>query len=208
MWVDEEDKRFYEELRELRGEVPGSVLGVVSKEVEAEVEEKGGEGTEDEVEVGVEVEGAPEPEYVPFARLGWTGADDPRRRNPIAALAATDVPDSALPAGPAAQLTALFARLQDASSRATIDAIAVEFAFLNSKAARKRLIKVCWSRFRWAEVELRRLQFLGSVNRNRQDILPYYARLVGTLDPYMPDIGKELVALVSSSPRVSSSYRN
>lgn len=42
-------------------------------------------------------------------------------------------------------------------------------------------------------------QFLGSVNRNRQDILPYYARLVGTLDPYMPDIGKELVALVSCS---------
>jgi hypothetical protein len=40
-------------------------------------------------------------------------------------------------------------------------------------------------------------QFLGSVNRNRQDILPYYARLVGTLDPFMPDVGKELVALVS-----------
>ena len=36
MWVDEEDKKFYEELRELRGEVPGSVLGVVTKEVEVE----------------------------------------------------------------------------------------------------------------------------------------------------------------------------
>lgn len=39
-------------------------------------------------------------------------------------------------------------------------------------------------------------QTLGSVSRNRQDILPYYARLVGTLNPFMPDVGKELVALV------------
>lgn len=101
------------------------------------------------------------------------------RRNPMAALS-LDAPDAALPAGPAAQLTALFARLQDASSKSTIDGIALEFAFLNSKAARKRLVK-----------------FLGSVHRNRQDILPYYARLVATLDPYMPDIGKELVSLVS-----------
>lgn len=40
-------------------------------------------------------------------------------------------------------------------------------------------------------------QALGSVHRNRPDILPYYGRLVGTLNPYMPDIGKELVAVVS-----------
>lgn len=41
-------------------------------------------------------------------------------------------------------------------------------------------------------------QVLGSVGRNRQDSLPYYARLVGTLNPYMPDIGKDLIAVVSS----------
>lgn len=28
LWADEEDKKFYEELRELKGEVPGSVLGI------------------------------------------------------------------------------------------------------------------------------------------------------------------------------------
>ena len=38
LWADEEDKKFYEELRELRGEVPGSILGVaVEKEPEKEV---------------------------------------------------------------------------------------------------------------------------------------------------------------------------
>lgn len=28
LWADEEDKKFYEELRELKGEVPGTVLGI------------------------------------------------------------------------------------------------------------------------------------------------------------------------------------
>ena len=62
MWADEEDKKFYEELRELRGEVPGSILGVaVEKEeekeivVEAEVEEVESTETENVVEVEEEV---------------------------------------------------------------------------------------------------------------------------------------------------------
>jgi len=41
-------------------------------------------------------------------------------------------------------------------------------------------------------------QVIGSVGRNRQDILPYYARLIGTLNPYMPDVGKDLIAVVGS----------
>lgn len=46
------------------------------------------------------------------------------------------------PQGPSQLLTALLARLPDATNRALIDQAAVDFAFLNSKAARKRLIKV------------------------------------------------------------------
>lgn len=41
------------------------------------------------------------------------------------------------------------------------------------------------------------IQFLASVHRNRQDIIPYYARFIATLDSYMPEIGKELVTIVS-----------
>lgn len=52
LWVDDEDKRFYEELRELRGEVPGSVLGVKVKEEEGAVE-KSEEKKEKDVEVEV-----------------------------------------------------------------------------------------------------------------------------------------------------------
>jgi len=39
-------------------------------------------------------------------------------------------------------LTALLTRLPDATNRTLIDQAAVDFAFLNSKAGRKRLIKV------------------------------------------------------------------
>jgi regulator of nonsense transcripts 2 len=44
--------------------------------------------------------------------------------------------------GPSQLLTTLLARLPDATNRSLIDQAAVDFAFLNSKAARKRLIKV------------------------------------------------------------------
>jgi regulator of nonsense transcripts 2 len=44
--------------------------------------------------------------------------------------------------GPAARLNAIFAALPDASNRTLIDKLAVEFAFLNSKGARKRMYKV------------------------------------------------------------------
>lgn len=40
-------------------------------------------------------------------------------------------------------LTALLARLPDATNCVMIDQVAVDFAFLNSKAARKRLVRVC-----------------------------------------------------------------
>jgi hypothetical protein len=46
------------------------------------------------------------------------------------------------PQGPSQLLTALLARLPDCTNRTLIDQAAVDFAFLNSKAARKRLVKV------------------------------------------------------------------
>ena len=55
----------------------------------------------------------------------------------------------------------------------------MDFAFLNSKAARKRLVK-----------------FMGQVPKNRSDLLPHYARLVAILNRYMPDVGTEIVAAV------------
>ena len=59
----------------------------------------------------------------------------------------------------------------------------MDFAFLNSKAARKRLVK-----------------FMGQVPKNRSDLLPHYARLVAILNRYMPDVGTEIVAAVRIYP--------
>lgn len=47
------------------------------------------------------------------------------------------------PQGPSQLLTALLTRLPDATNRALIDQAAIDFAFLNSKASRKRLVRVC-----------------------------------------------------------------
>lgn len=54
----------------------------------------------------------------------------------------TAIEEDGLQSGPAARLSALFAALPESNNREVVDKLAVEFAFLNSKAARKRLIKV------------------------------------------------------------------
>ncbi|GAA5864331.1 hypothetical protein JCM3774_002754 [Rhodotorula dairenensis] len=197
LWADEEEKRFYEDLRELRGEVPAVLLGVKDKDPAAVADEEAevvvesvGKTAEDQADEGEkDAEGDLDKERKPLP-----GENDPTAEveDPVAKLdAAEPDPVAALPSGPAAQLTAIFARLPDASSKKAIDDIALDFALLNSKAARKRLVKT-----------------LGSVSRNRQDILPYYGRLVGTLNPYMPDVGKELVALLEDEFRYLQRKRN
>lgn len=48
--------------------------------------------------------------------------------------------------GPSQLLTTLLTKLPDATSPSLMDQAAVEFAFLNSKAARRRLVKVSGTR--------------------------------------------------------------
>lgn len=66
-------------------------------------------------------------------------ADEP---DPPPSIDTTDFDGDGLQSAPAARLTALFAALPEASNREMVDKLAVEFAFLNSKAARNRLVKV------------------------------------------------------------------
>lgn len=106
-----------------------------------------------------------------------------------------------VPQGPSQLITALLVRLSDCTNRVLIDQAAVDFAFLNSKAARKRLIKV---RNHFNSITaIRRLtgsqQFMTQVSKNRIDLLPHYSRLIATLNKYMPDIGMEVVAFVSEN---------
>ena len=130
-WADEEEKRFYEDLLDLRTEVPASILGAPSlNEAASPV--------------------PPPPLELPISPPIGSIADDDQadvdddEDSPAVRAAAAELDATAEPiaAAPMAQLTALFARLPDFASRDTIDKAAVEFAQINSKGARKRLIRV------------------------------------------------------------------
>lgn len=152
-WEDEEERRFYEDIQDLKDFVPKGFLGLNEKG-----EPEGTDMKEDSEPAVVE-------------ETARDASPPPRSITP------TDPSILAAPQGPSQMLTALLANLSDATNRTLIDQIAVDFAMLNSKAARKRLIK-----------------FLIAVPKQRTDLLPHYGRLIATLNPYMPDVGKELVA--------------
>ena len=79
--------------------------------------------------------------------------------------------DSPEISGTKAQMEEIMTQLNSSLSKEAVDQIAVKFAFINNKGTRKRLA-----------------QALLAVPRQRLDLLPHYARLLATLDPYMPSL--------------------
>jgi regulator of nonsense transcripts 2 len=168
IWDDDEERRFYEDLPDLLDLVPPTLLGVKDKKPEKEEDEKekAPEGeTAADAEADAEaqkrdeedirrqleqmaLEGASsEEEAVPMDRNDTAISDESgpaiqEAHEEEPQPAADGAADEELQSGPAARLTALFAALPEAVNREMIDKLAIEFAFLNSKAARRRLIKV------------------------------------------------------------------
>ncbi|EKM54104.1 uncharacterized protein PHACADRAFT_257716 [Phanerochaete carnosa HHB-10118-sp] len=206
-WEDEEERRFFEDIIDLKDYVPRGVLGIEDEdkddthgESKEEKEQKEKERVEEEVrkleeeladmevndsvngasalEKGDEEEGAEDDD----------GAATPTPGSPK--ISPPGTPQMA-PQGPSQLLTALLARLPDTTNRALIDQAAVDFAFLNSKAARKRLAK-----------------FMSQTPKNRLDVLPHYSRLIATLNKYMPDIGSELVSVLDDEFRYLQRKKN
>ncbi|KAH7912407.1 ARM repeat-containing protein [Hygrophoropsis aurantiaca] len=194
-WEDEEERRFFEEIQDLKDFVPKSVLGIEGEE--REEKEDSAERQKAEREKAEEQAKKLEEELAglklndekpangnahPVDESPTNGQDEEGTTTPVPtspkAISPPLSPQMA-PQGPSQLLTALLARLPDATNRAMIDQAAIDFAFLNSKAARKRLIK-----------------FLSTVPKGRSDLLPHYSRFVATLNKYLPDIGTELVALL------------
>lgn len=112
IWEDEEERRFYENLVDLKGKVPGMLLED-GKKKKADTDEQ----------VGKKVETTETTEVPPTS----TKEDDQST-----AIANKTV---------GAQVDALLARLPDLTSKDLIDQAAIDFCFLNSKASRNRLIK-------------------------------------------------------------------
>jgi regulator of nonsense transcripts 2 len=180
-WEDEDTRRFYEDLVDLSELVPMSLLN--QGQTKAKPDEKAISSPEmataKDLEEGEKsAVGSPEVNSVELSK-DTTDKKEEADEN------------STIGAGPAAQLNALLAKLPDLYNRAMIDTAAVDFAFLNTKVARKKLIKQ-----------------LGAVPRNRTDLIPHYARLIATLNRYMPDIGQGVMSVLDEEFRYLQRKRN
>lgn len=115
IWEDEEERRFYENLVDLKDRVPGILLEDGKK--------KKADGTDEQV--GKKAEDAPamaEPEV----KGDVDGSDQ------STAIANKTV---------GAQVDGLLAKLPDLTSKDLVDQLAMDFCFVNSKASRNRLIR-------------------------------------------------------------------
>jgi regulator of nonsense transcripts 2 len=131
IWEDEEERRFYENLVDLRGKVPSILLEEVKKK-KADADEQ----------VGKKVDPA---EVAEIPKPADTAADDQS-----VAIANKTI---------GAQVDALLSRLPDLTTKEAIDQTAIDFCYVNSKASRNRLVKAltdvpkgrgdllpCWAR--------------------------------------------------------------
>ncbi|KAI0779890.1 ARM repeat-containing protein [Fomes fomentarius] len=203
-WEDEEERRFYEEIPDLKDYVPRSVLGLEGDSDEdgddgKERERKEKERVEEEVrkleeelaEMKISSDGVIINGHGEEVGAGDDNTDDVPTPTPGTPKESPSNTPQLAPQGPSQLLTALLARLPDATNRTFIDQAAVDFAFLNSKAARKRLVK-----------------FMGQVPKNRKDLLPHYSRLIAVLNRYMPDIGSDIVASLDEEFRYLQRKKN
>jgi regulator of nonsense transcripts 2 len=118
IWEDEDERRFYENLIDLKDRVPGILLEDVKK--------KKPDGDE---QVGKKIEAKTETPDVAevSAELKAVDADDQST-----AIANKSV---------GTQVDAVLARLPELNTKDSVDQTAMDFCFLNSKASRNRLIK-------------------------------------------------------------------
>ncbi|KAF9481528.1 ARM repeat-containing protein [Pholiota conissans] len=196
-WEDEEERRFFEDVQDLRDYVPSSVLGVEEDTEEEESKDTEQDRVEKEKEevrkLEEEIEKLNENQLNGEQKLETVQDEDDAPTPTPGTPKAQSPPLSPqlAPQGPSQLLTALLVRLPDATNRALIDQAAIDFAFLNSKAARKRLVR-----------------FMSQVPKNRTDLLPHYSRLIATLNKYMPDIGADIVSDLDKEFRYLQKKKN
>jgi regulator of nonsense transcripts 2 len=156
IWEDEDERRFYENLTDLKDRVPGILLED-GKKKKSDTDEQ----------VGKKKEVQPD-------------ADKPDGTSAEGEDQSTAIANKAV----GAQVDAILARLPELAGKEAVDQVAIDFAFLNSKASRNRLIKA-----------------VQEIPKGRSDLLPLYSRLVATLAKYMPDIAQSLVTYLDDEFR-------
>ncbi|KAK2806639.1 hypothetical protein FQN51_006605 [Onygenales sp. PD_10] len=159
IWEDEEERRFYENLVDLKGKVPAVLL------------EDGKKKKTDGDDQGKKVDGE--------TTNGVTN-EKPEPANQEADAQTTAMVNKTV----GAQVDALLAKLPELQTKDSVDQLALEFCFLNSKASRNRLVKA-----------------VQETPKGRSDLLPLYARLVATLGQYLPDITQGLITYLDEEFR-------
>lgn len=122
IWEDEEERRFYENLIDLKDRVPGILLEDAKKKK-----------LDGEEQVGRKNEDARSPEE--------SGEKEPLEQTPSKDDSTGDQSTAIANKTVGAQVDALLARLPDLTSKEGVDEVAVDFCFVNSKASRNRLLK-------------------------------------------------------------------
>jgi regulator of nonsense transcripts 2 len=162
IWEDEEERRFYENLIDLKDRVPGILLEDGKKKKQENDEQVGKRNDTDISET--------DPKDTTEGEAKPAESDD----------ASTAIANKSV----GAQVDALLGKLPELTTKDTVDQLAMDFCFLNSKASRNRLIKA-----------------LQDIPKGRSDLLPLYGRLVATLSKHMPDVGQGLVAYLDTEFR-------
>lgn len=116
IWEDEDERRFYENLTDLKGKVPGMLLEDTKKK-KPDTDEP----------VGKKVDVIENISEVETANARYLESDDQ----------STAIANKSI----GAQVDALLARLPDLTNKDLVDQAAIDFCFLNSKASRNRFIK-------------------------------------------------------------------
>ncbi|KAF2004792.1 ARM repeat-containing protein [Amniculicola lignicola CBS 123094] len=118
IWEDEEERRFYENLIDLKDRVPSILLEEVKKK-KPDGEEQVGKKAETKLETETKAEA--------LAEQKVSESDD----------LSTAIANKSV----GAQVDAILARLPEVNGKEMVDQAAIDFCFLNSKASRNRLIK-------------------------------------------------------------------
>jgi regulator of nonsense transcripts 2 len=117
IWEDEDERRYYENLIDLKDRVPGILLEDAKKKK-----------TDADEQVGKKIEAKPE-------------SSDKDAENDVKASEAEDQSTAIANKSVGAQVDAVLARLPEMNTKDMVDQTAMDFCFLNSKASRNRLIK-------------------------------------------------------------------
>lgn len=126
IWEDEEERRFYENIVDLKDRVPGILLEEPKKKKPDNDEQVGKKAESKLLTTTTTTEAEPRENSEP-TEAKFTDGDDQ----------STTIANKSV----GAQVDAILARLPELNSKDTVDQAAIDFCFLNSKASRNRLIK-------------------------------------------------------------------